>query len=214
MPTRAQAASAAAAGAAAAAGGHRRRDHGRPGGGRGASRHVPAPAGARSSAAAHGPARSPESSPRSLDRLRVAALMTTAGGRASPAPARPSRTPPVAACSAPLRGQSQLELGGAAARGRARRVVALPALLLTLPAGALYAHWLTITLILTLQPFFALTWQRALERIGGTVLGGIAGGGDRRVRAHAGGDRRRCCSRWRSSRSRCAGSASACSWSG
>ena len=36
-----------------------------------------------------------------------------------------------------------------------------------------YAHWLTITLVLTLQPFFALTWQRAVERVGGTVLGGV-----------------------------------------
>ena len=52
--------------------------------------------------------------------------------------------------------------------------VAIPALLLTLPTGARYAHWLTITLILTLQPFFALTWQRALERVAGTVLGGVA----------------------------------------
>ncbi len=35
-----------------------------------------------------------------------------------------------------------------------------------------YAHWLTITLVLVLQPFYALTWQRTLERIGGTLLGG------------------------------------------
>ncbi|MEJ1978846.1 MAG: FUSC family protein, partial [Acetobacteraceae bacterium] len=49
-----------------------------------------------------------------------------------------------------------------------------PALLFTLTASGHYQHWLTITLILTLQPFYALTWQRALERIGGTVLGGLA----------------------------------------
>jgi uncharacterized membrane protein YccC len=36
-----------------------------------------------------------------------------------------------------------------------------------------YQHWLTITMILTLQPYYALTLQRALERIGGTVLGGL-----------------------------------------
>ena len=52
-------------------------------------------------------------------------------------------------------------------------VVAAPALLVTLSYGQAYAHWLTITLVLTLQPFFANTWQRALERIGGTVLGGV-----------------------------------------
>ena len=53
-------------------------------------------------------------------------------------------------------------------------VVAGPALFFTLAWGDQYAHWLTITLILTLQPFFATTWQRALERSAGTVLGGIA----------------------------------------
>ncbi len=36
-----------------------------------------------------------------------------------------------------------------------------------------YGHWLAITMIMTLQPFMALTWQRALERIGGTLVGGI-----------------------------------------
>ena len=36
-----------------------------------------------------------------------------------------------------------------------------------------YAHWLTITLIVTMQPYFAVTFARALERIGGTVLGGL-----------------------------------------
>ena len=51
--------------------------------------------------------------------------------------------------------------------------VAGGALLLTLSVGDQYAHWLTITLILTLQPFFATTWQKALERSGGTVLGGL-----------------------------------------
>jgi uncharacterized membrane protein YccC len=53
-------------------------------------------------------------------------------------------------------------------------VVAAPALAFTLSSGNAYAHWLTITLVLTLQPFFALTWQKALERSAGTVLGGIA----------------------------------------
>ena len=35
-----------------------------------------------------------------------------------------------------------------------------------------YTHWLTITLVLVMQPFFATTWQRTLERVGGTLLGG------------------------------------------
>jgi uncharacterized membrane protein YccC len=36
-----------------------------------------------------------------------------------------------------------------------------------------YTHWLTITLVLVMQPFFAATWQRSLERVGGTLLGGV-----------------------------------------
>ena len=36
-----------------------------------------------------------------------------------------------------------------------------------------YERWLTITLLMTMQPHFSLTWQRMLERIGGTVLGGL-----------------------------------------
>jgi uncharacterized membrane protein YccC len=36
-----------------------------------------------------------------------------------------------------------------------------------------YGHWLTITLIGTMQPFFALTFARAIERVVGTALGGV-----------------------------------------
>jgi uncharacterized membrane protein YccC len=46
-----------------------------------------------------------------------------------------------------------------------------------LSSGNAYAHWLTITLVLTLQPFYALTWQKALERIVGTVVGGVIAAG-------------------------------------
>ncbi len=40
-----------------------------------------------------------------------------------------------------------------------------------------YVHWFTITLVLTMQPYFALTFTRAVERIGGTVLGGLFAAG-------------------------------------
>lgn len=40
-----------------------------------------------------------------------------------------------------------------------------------------YERWLTITLLVTMQPHFSLTWQRMLERIGGTVLGGLVASG-------------------------------------
>jgi Fusaric acid resistance protein-like len=35
-----------------------------------------------------------------------------------------------------------------------------------------YDHWLTISVVATMQPYFSLTYTRALERIAGTALGG------------------------------------------
>ncbi len=52
-------------------------------------------------------------------------------------------------------------------------LAAVPALGFTLVHPTPYGHWLTITLVLTMQPYFGLTWLRALERIGGTVAGGL-----------------------------------------
>jgi uncharacterized membrane protein YccC len=50
---------------------------------------------------------------------------------------------------------------------------AAPAFLITLRWPGPYEHWLTITLVMTMQPFVALTYARALERIGGTIVGGL-----------------------------------------
>ena len=36
-----------------------------------------------------------------------------------------------------------------------------------------YDHWLTITVVATMQPYFSLTYTRAIERILGTALGGV-----------------------------------------
>ena len=36
-----------------------------------------------------------------------------------------------------------------------------------------YDHWLTITVVATMQPYFSLTYTRAVERIAGTALGGL-----------------------------------------
>ena len=104
--------------------------------------------------------------------LRIAALMTTPEGRnvdGNDAADRPTLIP---RWLAPLR--ANLRWSSSSLRHAVRAAaLALAALLITLPVGAVYAHWLTITLILTLQPFFALTWQRAVERVGGTILGGL-----------------------------------------
>jgi uncharacterized membrane protein YccC len=56
-------------------------------------------------------------------------------------------------------------------------VVLTPVLAATLTWHGIITHWLTITLVLVMQPFFATTRQRTLERIGGTVLGGLIAGG-------------------------------------
>ena len=52
-------------------------------------------------------------------------------------------------------------------------VVATPALAFTMLWFNPYDHWLTITIVATMQPYFALTYARALERIIGTALGGL-----------------------------------------
>jgi uncharacterized membrane protein YccC len=51
-------------------------------------------------------------------------------------------------------------------------LVVTAALGVTLVRHGPYTHWLTITLVLVMQPFFATTWQRTLERVGGTLFGG------------------------------------------
>ncbi len=52
-------------------------------------------------------------------------------------------------------------------------VTAAPAIAFTLVWFTPYDHWLTITIVATMQPYFGNTFTRALERVGGTMLGGI-----------------------------------------
>ncbi len=52
-------------------------------------------------------------------------------------------------------------------------VMATPALAFTMVHFNQFDHWLTITIVATMQPQFALTYARALERVGGTALGGL-----------------------------------------
>ncbi len=51
-------------------------------------------------------------------------------------------------------------------------VIATPVLAFTMSLHQQFAHWATITMILCLQPYFSATWERAIERIAGTALGG------------------------------------------
>jgi uncharacterized membrane protein YccC len=59
-----------------------------------------------------------------------------------------------------------------AARGAAAAVAGFA---ITLGWPTSYGYWLTITLVLTMQPFFAVTITRAVERTAGTVAGGVIG---------------------------------------
>jgi uncharacterized membrane protein YccC len=54
---------------------------------------------------------------------------------------------------------------------------AVPAFTVTLSWPTSYGHWLTIMLVMTLQPFVATTFARALERVAGTIVGGFIAAG-------------------------------------
>ena len=108
---------------------------------------------------------------RVVDLVRAAALLSVADGFL-PARSQTLRAPLRARLLDPPRAAMTL-------RAPAMRH-ALRAALLSVVAFAVmfayptvYGHWLAITMIVTLQPFMALTWQRALERTGGTLLGGL-----------------------------------------
>ncbi len=111
---------------------------------------------------------------RIAERLRIP--LTPGPGEPEAGAAMPARRPgwrerfalPLAA---------NLDWNSAVLRHAARvTVLVCPALLWTQLAGNRYTHWLTITLVLVLQPYFAATSQRAIERIGGTLIGGLVAG--------------------------------------
>jgi uncharacterized membrane protein YccC len=109
---------------------------------------------------------------RIVERLRIAHTLalpqnflpgTDAAGR--PAPLLQRVLQPV---------RANLDWRSPALRHAARiSVVATPALAFTMVRFNPYDHWLTITIVATMQPYFALTYTRALERVGGTALGGL-----------------------------------------
>lgn len=61
----------------------------------------------------------------------------------------------------------------------AARIAAMasPALAFTMLHFNEFDHWLTFAIVGNLQPYFALTYAGALERVGGTALGGLAAAG-------------------------------------
>jgi uncharacterized membrane protein YccC len=106
-----------------------------------------------------------------VERLQIAAILSVPANfvrGVAPGGERPSALERI---DRPLR--ANLRWDSLALRHALRvAIVAAPAIAITLIHYAPYQHWLTITLVLTMQPYFATTVARALERIGGTVLGG------------------------------------------
>jgi uncharacterized membrane protein YccC len=49
----------------------------------------------------------------------------------------------------------------------------LPALAFTMLWFTPYNHWLSVTIVMTMQPYFGLTYTRVLYRIAGTLAGGL-----------------------------------------
>ena len=114
---------------------------------------------------------------RILERVRIAAKLSARDGfRPGGALVGGARVTWRARRLGPLR--THLTLASANLRHALRAsVAAAPALAATLVWAGPFTHWLVMTMVLTMQPFYAATWQRALERIGGTVLGGLIGAG-------------------------------------
>jgi uncharacterized membrane protein YccC len=56
-------------------------------------------------------------------------------------------------------------------------IIGTPVLLFTMLFHQPFSHWMTITLIFCLQPYFSATWMRSAERIAGTAFGGVLAAG-------------------------------------
>ncbi len=110
----------------------------------------------------------------SLDRLSV--LITVSNAPGAPVAAESAQPGLKEAILAPLR--SNLTLASVPLR-HALRTALVATLVLAFVAwlGNPFGHWLAITVILVLQPHFSATWVRAVERVGGTVAGGLLAAG-------------------------------------
>jgi uncharacterized membrane protein YccC len=106
------------------------------------------------------------------DRLRVATkFVDPAQYRAGTAVQGVAGVPLRDRIADPLR--ANLTWQSATLRHAARiAAVVTPALAVTLIWHGTYTHWVTITLVLVMQPFFAITWQHSLKRVGAALLGG------------------------------------------
>jgi len=113
---------------------------------------------------------------RLVERLRIAHTLALPQNFLPGVDLSGRRAPVAERLLAPL--QANLAWSSPALRHALRSaVVATPALAFTMLWFTPYDHWLTITIVATMQPYFALTYARALERVGGTALGGLVAAG-------------------------------------
>jgi uncharacterized membrane protein YccC len=106
------------------------------------------------------------------ERLRVPITLAAPDGWRPGLPAEPPPDPPWRRAIGGIR--NNLTWQSEALRHALRNAAtAAPAFAITLYWPAPYEHWLTITLVMTMQPYVALTYVRALERIAGTIAGGL-----------------------------------------
>ncbi len=109
------------------------------------------------------------------DRLRIAARLKAEDAGVLPAEPTTRSDRRLDEWIAPVR--ANLSWSSAILRHAVRAsLLTMVAVAVSLTWWSVYSHWLTITVALTMQPYFAATWQRALERVGGTVLGALIGG--------------------------------------
>ncbi len=107
-----------------------------------------------------------------VERLRIAATLSTSAGYTPDMTNDGGRPPWRQRLLAPLR--ANWSFSSLVFRHALRLVtVAAPAVTATMIWFDPYEHWLTITLLVTMQPYFAMTFTRAVERVGGTLAGGL-----------------------------------------
>jgi len=109
---------------------------------------------------------------RIVERLRIAQTLAVPANFAPGADAAGRPAPLRDRLIQPLR--ANLDWRSAALRHALRTaLVAAPALAFTMLWFTPYDHWLTITIVATMQPYFVLTYARAIERVLGTLAGGL-----------------------------------------
>jgi uncharacterized membrane protein YccC len=113
---------------------------------------------------------------RITERLRIAHTLAVPANFAPGVDATGRRSPFWQQLIRPLR--ANLDWKSPALRHAVRAAVAAaPALAFTMFWFTPYDHWLTITIVATMQPYYSLTYTRAIERIGGTAAGGLIAAG-------------------------------------